>query len=70
MHPLEMRIWKNTPATFVNNWANLENEISEYNNDKLLEIHKKMKRCWDDYFSPKAVSDFIIQTIRGEHVNK
>ena len=59
MHPLEMRLWKNTPASYIKNWSALESEINKYTDERLVSIHKRMKKCWEDYFSPKAVAEYI-----------
>jgi hypothetical protein len=64
-HPMDVRVFKNCPASYVNNWNELESVLDSYTDEKLVKIHEKMKVCWKDYFSPKAVGQYINKVVRS-----
>jgi len=63
-HPMKARAFKNCPAFYVNNWDELGGILDSITDEKLLEIHEKMKVCWRDYFSPESIGRYITKVTR------
>ena len=63
-HPMDVRSFKNCPASYVNNWNELGAILDSYTDEKLLKTHEAMKDCWKNYFSPKSVGEYMTKVVR------
>jgi len=63
-HPMEVRSFKNCPASYVKRWDELPTVLDSYTDEKLLDTHKKMKDCWKNFFSPKSIGEYITKVTR------
>jgi len=63
-HPMKVRAFKNCPANYVKRWDELGAVLDSMTDEKLLDIHEKMKACWKDFFSPKAIGEYITKVTR------
>lgn len=63
-HPMEVRSFKNCPAWYVKNWSELEHALDSMDDKYLVKTHEKMKRCWNDFFSPKSVGEYITKVTK------